>query len=38
MRFGFASEEIHPEELLGEEAYIKNSISSSVVAETWTGR
>lgn len=28
MRFGFASEEIYPEELPGEEAYIKNSISS----------
>ena len=28
MRFGFASGEIHPEELPGEEAYIKNSIGS----------
>ena len=28
MRFGFASEETHPEELPGEEVHIKNSISS----------
>jgi len=28
MRFGFASEDIYPEELPGEEVYIKNSISS----------